>query len=104
VTDRWTVGGNALAASGQYLFGDESNQNPQTPPYFVLNLNSSYQITKNVQLFAEIDNAFNAEYFTYGTFGPTDAVPVAQAPGATNPREYSVAAPIGAFAGIRATF
>jgi outer membrane receptor protein involved in Fe transport len=104
VTDFWTVGGNALAASGQYLVGDESNQNPQTPPYFVLNLHSSYQLTKNVQLFVEIDNAFNTQYYTYGTFGPTSAVPIAQAPGATNPREYAVAAPIGAFAGVRARF
>jgi iron complex outermembrane recepter protein len=103
-TDRWTVGGSALAASGQYLFGDEANLTPQTPPYFALNLHTSYQLTKNVQLFAEIDNAFNAEYFTYGTFGPTSSVPIAQAPGATNPREYSVAAPIGAFVGVRATF
>ncbi|HTV87654.1 MAG TPA: TonB-dependent receptor [Stellaceae bacterium] len=104
LTDRWTLGGNALAASGQYLVGDESNQNPKTPPYFVLNLHASYQVTKNVQLFGEIDNAFNAEYYTYGTFGPTSSVPIAQAPGATNPREYSPAAPIGAFAGVRATF
>jgi outer membrane receptor protein involved in Fe transport len=104
VTDRWIVGGNAVAASGQYLFGDEANLTPQTPSYFVLNLHSSYQVTPSVQLFAQLDNAFNAQYFTYGTFGPTAAVPIAQAPGATNPREYSVAAPIGAFAGVRVTF
>jgi iron complex outermembrane recepter protein len=105
VSDAWTVGGTAIAADGQYLFGDESNQNAQTPPYFVLNLHSSYQVTRNVQLFSEIDNVFNAQYYTYGTFGPTSAVPVAQVPaGATNPREYSPAAPIGAVVGVRATF
>jgi len=98
------VGGNALAASGQYLFGDEANLTPQSPPYFVLNLHTSYQVTRNVKLFVEIDNAFDAQYYTYGTFGPTAAVPIAQAPGASNTREYSVAAPIGAFAGVRATF
>jgi iron complex outermembrane recepter protein len=104
ISDRWAVGGSAIAADGQYLFGDESNQNPQTPPYFVLNLHSSYQVIKNVQVFAEINNVFNAQYYTYGTFGPTSAVPIAQAPGATNPREYSPAAPIGALVGVRATF
>jgi iron complex outermembrane recepter protein len=103
-TDRWTIGGDALAASGQYLVGDEANLTPQSPPYFVLNLHTSYQVTKNVQLFAEIDNAFDAQYFTYGTFAPTASVPIAEAPGATNPRAFSVAAPIGAFAGVRATF
>jgi iron complex outermembrane receptor protein len=36
--------------------------------------------------------------------GPTSAVPIAQAPGATNPRSYSPAAPIGALVGVRVTF
>lgn len=103
-TDAWTVGGAALAASGQFLFGDEANLTPQTPPYFVLNLHTNYQVTKNLQLFAQIQNAFNAQYYTFGTFSPTSSVPIAQAPGATNPRSYSPGAPIGAVVGIRATF
>lgn len=104
VTDAWTVGGGALYESGQYLFGDEANLTPTTPPYFVLSLHTAYQVTKNFQLFAKIDNAFNAQYYTYGTFGPTSAVPIAQAPGATNPRSYSPAAPISALVGLRITF
>jgi iron complex outermembrane receptor protein len=103
-TDAWTVGGTAIAASGQFLFGDEANLTPKTPPYFVLNLHTSYQVTKNFQLFALIENAFNTQYYTFGTFSPTSSVPIAQAPGATNPRSYSPAAPIGAEIGIRATF
>jgi outer membrane receptor protein involved in Fe transport len=103
-TDAWTVGGTAIAASGQYLFGDEANLTPQTPSYFVLNLHTSYQVTNNLQLFAQIENAFNAQYYTFGTFSPTSSVPIAQAPGATNPRSYSPGAPIGVLVGIRATF
>jgi iron complex outermembrane receptor protein len=103
-TDSWTVGGSAIAAAGQYLFGDEANLTPQTPPYFVLSLHSSYQVTSNLQLFAQIENAFNAQYYTFGTFSPTSSVPIAQAPGATNPRSYSPGAPIGVLVGIRATF
>lgn len=105
LTDRWTVGGTAIAADGQYLFGDESNQNRRTPAYFVLNLHSSYQLTQRVRLFGEINNAFNTEYYTYGILGPASAVPIAQVPGgATNPREYAPAAPIGALVGVRAMF
>jgi iron complex outermembrane recepter protein len=104
ITDAWTVGGSALYEAGQYLFGDEANLTPTTPPFFVLNLHTTYQVTKNFQLFAKIDNAFNEQYYTYGTFGPTSAVPIAQAPGATNPRSYSPAAPIGALVGVRVTF
>ncbi len=104
ITDAWTVGGTALAEAGQYLFGDEANLTPKSPPFFVLNLHTTYQVTKNFQLFAKVNNAFNAQYYTYGTFAPTSAVPIAQAPGATNPRAYSPAAPIGVLAGLRMTF
>ena len=104
VTDAWTIGGTGIAASGQYLFGDEANLTPKTPPYFVLNLHTSYQITQNLQLFGLIENAFNVKYYTFGTFSPTSSVFIAQAPGATNPRSYSPAAPIAGTVGIRVTF
>ena len=104
VTDAWTVGGTGVAASGQFLFGDEANLTAKTPAYFVLNLHTSYQITPNLQLFGLIENAFNTTYYTFGTFSPTSSVPIAQAPGATNPRSYSPAAPIGGTVGIRVTF
>src|SRR6516165_7165191 len=104
VTAAWTVGGTGVAASGQFLFGDEANLTAKTPAYFVLNLHTSYQITPNLQLFGLIENAFNTTYYTFGTFSPTSSVPIVQAPGATNPRSYSPAAPIAATIGIRVTF
>ena len=103
-TDAWTIGGTATAASGQFLFGDEANLNQKTPAYFVLNLHTSYQMTPHLQLFALIENAFNAAYYTFGTFSPTSSVPIVQVPGATNPRSYSPAAPIAGTVGIRITF
>jgi hypothetical protein len=57
-----------------------------------------------VQFFGLIENAFNTKYTTFGTFSPTSAVFIAQAPGATNPRSYSPAAPIAETVGIRVTF
>jgi len=104
VTDAWTIGGTGIAASGQYLFGDEANLTAKIPPYFVLNLHTSYQLTENLQLFGLIENAFNAKYYTYGTFSPTSSVFLVQAPGAANPRSYSPAAPIAGTVGIRLTF
>jgi len=104
VTDAWTVGGTGVAASGQFLFGDEANLTAKTPAYFVLNLHTSYQLTPNLQLFGLIENAFNTTYYTFGTFSPTSSVPIVQAPGATNPRSYSPAAPIAGTVGIRLTF
>ncbi len=104
VTDKWTVGASAVAASGQVLFGDEANLTPKTPGYFLLNLNTSYQLTANVQLFGVVENAANARFYTFGTFSPTSAIPIVQAPGATNPRSYSPGPPVGGLVGVRATF
>jgi len=104
VTDAWTVGTTLVAQSGTYLFGDEANLNPRLPSYYVLNLNTSYQVTPNLQLFGLVQNLTNEKYYTYGTFSPTTSVFLAQAPNATNPRSYSPAAPIGGFAGMRVTF
>jgi len=104
VTEAWTVGAAVIAASGQVLFGDEANLTPRTPGYFVLNLNTSYRLTPQIELFGLVRNVTDARYYTYGTFSPTGAIPIVQAPGASNPRSYSVAAPVGGFAGVRLTF
>jgi iron complex outermembrane receptor protein len=104
VTDKWTVGASAAATSGVYLFGDEANLTPQLPAYFTLNLSTTYRLTEHVQLFGFVQNITNNQYYTFGTFSPTSSVFLAQAPGASNPRSYSVAAPIGGFGGVKVTF
>jgi outer membrane receptor protein involved in Fe transport len=104
VTDQWTVGATGVGATGQYLFGDDANLQPKTPGYFVVNLNTSYQLTPNIQLFGLVENVLNAKYYTFGTFSPTSSVFLAQAPGATNPRSYSPSAPVAGYGGLRVTF
>jgi outer membrane receptor protein involved in Fe transport len=103
-TKAWTVGISGIAASGQYLFGDEGNQSQKTSGYVVFNFNTQYQITPRIQLFGEIENMFGARYETYGTFAPTSDVPLAQAPGATNPRALTPGAPVAGYGGVRVTF
>jgi iron complex outermembrane receptor protein len=104
VTDKWTVGATAIAASSASLFGDEANLTPPLPGYVTVNLSTSYQLTDHIQLFAWAQNITNARYYTFGTFSPTSSVFLAQAPGASNPRSYSVAAPVGGFGGVRVSF
>jgi iron complex outermembrane receptor protein len=104
LTSKLTLGGTAQAQSGAYLFGDESNQNPTTGSFFFVTLNAKYQLTPTISLFGSVDNAFNNRYFTYGTFGPTGAISIAEAPGATNPRSLSPAAPIEAYGGVKWRF
>ena len=104
VTDAWTVGGTGVLQSGQYLFGDEANLEPKLPGFFTMNLHTAYQVTPHLQLFASVQNALDRRYYIYGTFSPTNSVFLAQAPNATNPRSYNLAAPIGGFGGVRLTF
>ena len=104
VTDKWTVGATLLAASSQYLFGDEANLIPPLPGYITLGASTSYKLLPNLELFAWAQNLTNASYYTFGTFSPTSAVFIAQAPGATLTQSYSPAAPFGVFGGLRAKF
>jgi outer membrane receptor protein involved in Fe transport len=104
VTDKWTVGATAVAESSQYLFGDEANLVKQLPGYFVLNLNTSYQLTKNIQFFGLVQNVTDTKYYLYGTFTPTSSIVFALAPNATDTRSFNIAAPVAGFGGVRVTF
>lgn len=106
VTDVWKVGGDALFVSSQYYVGDESNQFPQLPSYAVFNLHSSYQITRNIQLYGRVNNIFDNRYSTLGTFFDREALPNFANGGAefTDPRSLSPARPRAFYAGMRVTF
>jgi iron complex outermembrane recepter protein len=106
ITDRWTIGGSGIFASGQFAFGDESNQNKMIPGYFVLNLNTKYRINDHVQLFALVDNVLNRQYSTYGLYAPVAGLPAPELPSGvvTNQLVESPAAPIAAYGGVRITF
>jgi iron complex outermembrane recepter protein len=111
VTPHWTVGAVLTYFSDQYLRGDESNQNPKLPGYEVVNIHSSYTFTKNFEIFANIQNAFDSHYSTFGSFGdPTGVgapgVPAGattNGPGVDN-RFVGPAPPISVFGGIRVRF
>jgi outer membrane receptor protein involved in Fe transport len=106
VTDAWKFGGDMLYFSSQYFVGDASNQAPQLPSYTVFNLRSSYQIDKNFQIYARLDNVFDNRYATYGTFFDINAIPNFANGGTafTDPRSLSPARPRALYVGLKATF
>jgi outer membrane receptor protein involved in Fe transport len=104
VTDKWTVGATLLAASCQYLVGDEASFTAPLPGYVTLGASTSYKVLPNLELFAWAQNLTNANYYTFGTFSPTSSVFIAQAPGASLTQSYSPAAPFAIFGGLRAKF
>ncbi|HZK90777.1 MAG TPA: TonB-dependent receptor [Stellaceae bacterium] len=104
IMPQWRVGGVLTYFSDQYLRGDESNQNPTLPGYFVLNLHSSYKVTDNIELFADIQNLLNSQYATFAQFGDPTGVGAPGVPaggiGVDN-RFLAPGAPIAVFGGIR---
>jgi iron complex outermembrane receptor protein len=90
----------------RYFVGDDANQNPKLPGYWVVNLQTTYQLTKQIQLFGLINNLFNRRYALFGTFfDPTDVANVKGLPTVlTDPRTEVLGAPFAAYGGIRITF
>jgi outer membrane receptor protein involved in Fe transport len=103
-TRRFSLGGDVIARSSQMLVGDEANLTPPVPGYVTLNLRASIEIVPHVALFAELRNAFDADYATFGTFSEVDEVALAEAPGASNPRAYGPGQPRRGSIGLRAAF
>jgi outer membrane receptor protein involved in Fe transport len=80
-TERWDIGGNVIAASGAYLHGNENNANQAggtngegayisgtgwIPGYTVVNLQSTFHMTKHAEIFARLINLFDKRYATAG--------------------------------------
>jgi outer membrane receptor protein involved in Fe transport len=81
LTPKWNIGGNLIAASGSYLHGNENNANQAggtngegayisgsgwIPGYAVVNLQSTYHVTKHAEFFARLINLFDKRYATAG--------------------------------------
>lgn len=100
----WSIGGDLIARSGQYLVGDEGNDNPKVPGYLVANARAAVDIIPGVSLFGEVRNVFDRKYATFGTFSEVDEIDLVEAPGASNPRAYGAAAPRRWYVGLKAKF
>ncbi|MGH7094518.1 MAG: TonB-dependent receptor, partial [Stellaceae bacterium] len=106
ITPHWSVGAALSYFSGQYLRGDESNQNAMLPGYEVINLHSTYTVIKNVQVFFNVQNILNAKYVTFGQYGDASGInaPGVPAGGGTSSRFLAPASPLAMVGGIRIRF
>ena len=109
ITDSWTLGVDVNFIGSQYLIHDDSNQNPKVPAYWVANLHTSYQLTKEVELFGLIQNLFNQHYYSVGTFFNaagfnTNTFGAPNSFALNDPRTFVPGMPFAAYAGIRAKF
>ena len=103
ITPQWRFGFNVAAFSSSYFRGDESNLNRKLPAYALANLNTSFQITKNVELFGLVTNLFNTRVPSFGTFLETSAN-FANRYTLADPRTTTLIQPLSVYGGMRVTW
>lgn len=109
ITEAWKLGADVNVIGPQYLIHDDSNQNPQVPAYTVVNLHTSYQVTKDFEIFGMVNNLFDQHYYATGTFFETGGFN-SNTFGANNflvlndPRTFLPGMPLAAYGGFKYRF
>jgi iron complex outermembrane receptor protein len=104
LTPSWKIGGDLVVVDGGYLLGDDANQNARLEGYWLVGFHTTYQLTKNVQLFAFATNVLDKRYALSGTFFETQGVANALPIRLSNPRTEVPGQPASGYAGIRVRF
>jgi len=88
-------------ASGVPLRGDEANVLPETDGFATINLRGAYRPTRQLEIFARIENLFDEEYETFGLLGEPDEIPGFE--NFEDNRFLGPGQPFAAFVGLRWT-
>jgi iron complex outermembrane recepter protein len=107
IEPNWIVGAVLTYFSDQFLRGDEANQNPTLPGYVLISLHTSYKISDNFELFANVHNLLDAKYASFGQFGDPAGIGAAGVPTngvGVNNRLLAPGAPISVYGGMRVRF
>ena len=97
ILDGWFFGGDLQYASNQFARGDDNNTHAPVKEYVVVNLNTRYEVTRNVEVFAMARNVFDARYETFGVMNRNFFTGQGE-------RFVGPGAPIGGWAGVRVQF
>ncbi len=99
--DTLTFGVRLQAQSGQQRRGDEGNADARVRGFFRADLGAGLKLGHGLSAFVDITNVFNRRYATFGTYSETDAIDLAEAPDATDPRADTPGAPRRVLIGLR---
>ncbi|MGF6484969.1 TonB-dependent receptor [Paraburkholderia sp. JPY419] len=70
-TSKWRIGTNLTWRGSIYAQGDENNQdvNGKISGYLLIDMDTSYQVTKQLQVFASVSNLLDKRYASFGALG-----------------------------------
>jgi outer membrane receptor protein involved in Fe transport len=103
---RWNIGANLTYRSNIFARGDENNQdvNGSVAGYFLIDLDTTYNVTKQLQVYATVKNLLNKRYANFAILGQNffDGPNHTFNNGATvNEQFLGVGAPRGVWVGMR---
>ncbi len=105
LTSQWKIGTDLVAASNFPFFPNAEGKGADLRPYARVDLNTSYEVSKNVQLYGLVKNLFDSRYGLYGTYYEVDDasdIDVALGgPGLNDPRTISPSLPFAAYGGVK---
>ena len=102
-TNPWSITLETMSSSSRVFVGDEGNDQIPLDGYQLVNVRTAIAISEATELFAQIDNLFDANYQTFGILAELE-IDLDEAPNATDPRFVAPGNPRSAFAGVRVRF
>jgi outer membrane receptor protein involved in Fe transport len=105
-TPKWNVGSNLTYRGSIFARGDEDNQdvNGKIAGYFLIDLDTTYNITKQLQVFASVTNLLNKHYASFAILGQNffnGANHTFDGANPVNEQFLGIGAPRGAWVGLR---
>jgi len=74
ITDRLSIGADAIYVGEQYFVGDEGNENDKLESYWLANARLDYALNERASFYARVTNLFDEEYASFGTYFEADGI------------------------------
>jgi iron complex outermembrane recepter protein len=70
-TPKWDIGANLTYRGSFFARGDENNEdvNGKLAGYFLIDLDTTYHVTKQLEVFARVSNLLDKQYASFGVLG-----------------------------------
>lgn len=113
ITPKWKFGADLYAETDRNFFRNEGARDPverrdSIDGHARVDVHTSYDVTKNIQIYGFAKNIFDTEYETYGTYFEADEASEADVelggPGFNSPLTVSPGQPASVYGGVKVKF